>query len=364
MGNNKKILMVNNTPLLFNNKFLYCSNYFVDALPPTNVLNTSFTANWDLLSGATDYILEISTHSDFSILIGSINTGNVNTYNVTNLSELTTYYYRLTAILNSVILPTYSQTISVTTQQGYDMDVLLVSGGGDTDGSYSAPGGGGGGSVKLFTAQRIAIGNPIIITVGAGGYNTPSTFYNLTSITKGNGYDYGYDRINQNGIGGGYSFAGPIVNTPGITWGQNFLGHIGGGGYSLGTGTGPYDYNGYGGGGAGDDGDGKDATSSRYGDGGAGRTINIDGVNKIYGRGGNGTANRNAGSNGAANTGNGASGCGTYSEVGWSGRNGGSGIVRVKYLTNSVPTLIGGTKTTSGIYTIHTFTTSGVLTLS
>jgi hypothetical protein len=45
---------------------------------------------------------------------------------------------------------------------------------------------------------------------------------------------------------------------------------------------------------------------------------------------------------------------------------GGSGVVIVRYLTNDATmwSINGGTKTTSGNYTIHTFTSSGNLVIA
>jgi hypothetical protein len=61
---------------------------------------------------------------------------------------------------------------------------------------------------------------------------------------------------------------------------------------------------------------------------------------------------------GSANTGNGAKGAQQGS--GALGANGGSGIVIIRYLGAQRGT--GGTVTSSGGYTIHTFTSSGTYT--
>jgi len=71
------------------------------------------------------------------------------------------------------------------------------------------------------------------------------------------------------------------------------------------------------------------------------------------------------GSSGAANTGNGGGGGGSapgYNPIGIGGT-GGSGIVIIRYKTDGSDGVstssTGGTITTSGSYTIHTFTTGG-----
>jgi hypothetical protein len=72
------------------------------------------------------------------------------------------------------------------------------------------------------------------------------------------------------------------------------------------------------------------------------------------GGGGNGAQASGAGGNGAPNTGGGAGG----SQPGFAS-NGGSGIVKMRYLSGSVMGATGGTTSVSGGYVYHTFTGSG-----
>jgi hypothetical protein len=69
------------------------------------------------------------------------------------------------------------------------------------------------------------------------------------------------------------------------------------------------------------------------------------------------------GSNATANTGGGGGGGGAGTAIGGAG---GSGIVIVRYLTEDATgkTITGGTETTSGSYTIRTFTASGSLVIA
>ena len=87
------------------------------------------------------------------------------------------------------------------------------------------------------------------------------------------------------------------------------------------------------------------------------RTAQFGGV----GGGGNGSGGT-AASAGTANTGGGGGGGGMNSagSVGSAGGNGGSGIVIIRYLGAQRAT--GGTVTSAGGYTIHTFTSSGTYT--
>ena len=79
------------------------------------------------------------------------------------------------------------------------------------------------------------------------------------------------------------------------------------------------------------------------------------------GAAGNGASGNYTGTSGTANTGGGGGAGNTAS-----GGNGGSGVVIVRYLTADASgwTISGGTSTTSGSYTIHTFTSSGSLVVS
>jgi hypothetical protein len=83
------------------------------------------------------------------------------------------------------------------------------------------------------------------------------------------------------------------------------------------------------------------------------------------GGGANGVGNTTAIA-GTANTGGGGGGR-TGTNV--NGGNGGSGIVILRYLTadlnpSGLVSITGGTITTAGSYTVHTFTSTGTLTVS
>ncbi len=87
------------------------------ATPATNFTCTSFNANWGAVSGATSYIIDVSTSSSFATTLTgytNLTTGNVTTLNVTGLGSNTTYYYRVKSTNGcSTSLP--SNTISVGT---------------------------------------------------------------------------------------------------------------------------------------------------------------------------------------------------------------------------------------------------------
>ena len=70
------------------------------AVAASNLNCTSFSANWNASSGATNYFLDVATDGAFtSFLPGytNLNVGNVTTLNVSPISSGTTYYYRIRA---------------------------------------------------------------------------------------------------------------------------------------------------------------------------------------------------------------------------------------------------------------------------
>ena len=110
----------------------------------TNITSTSsvieFTANWQAVSGATSYQLDVSTDSNFgSFVFQGKNVGNVTSYVVTGLQEQTNYYYRVTAVSTSstgTAFSAYSNVIGPT--ETAKMSVL------DTLSNITGVGGGGG----------------------------------------------------------------------------------------------------------------------------------------------------------------------------------------------------------------------------
>ncbi|MBT3256449.1 MAG: DUF4347 domain-containing protein [Deltaproteobacteria bacterium] len=70
------------------------------ATAATSITGTGFSANWDAVSGATGYRLDVATDNDFvGFVTGYSNkdVGNVTTSSVTGLTGSTTYYYRIRA---------------------------------------------------------------------------------------------------------------------------------------------------------------------------------------------------------------------------------------------------------------------------
>ena len=264
------------------------------------------------------------------------------------------------------------------------VEVLVVAGGGG--GGAGTAGGGGGGGLIYNSNFSVTPGSALTVTVGAGGTGKVyavsnsagdnggnSVFGSLTAIGGGGGGNRDTNEVGKNGgSGGGGGGAEGGVNGAGTgTSGQGFAGGVGrgGGGGSAGGG----------GGGAG--GVGQASPSSGLGgNGGPGLGFDISGTFTYYGGGGGGGSHSGRSSGGIGGGGAGSENGPTYNAVagttntgggggggggaggGQYGGNGGSGIVIVRYL--GPQRAVGGTVTSSGGYTIHTFTTTGSTTFT
>jgi len=270
---------------------------------------------------------------------------------------------------NGFYLPFPNDTTGASLSANY----LVVAGGGgggrDAASGANNAGGGGGAGGYLASTTSLSATQSYIITVGAGGAGgganssgssgSNSVFNALTSIGGGGG------ARNTAGLSGGSGGGGAASSNAG---GAGTSGQGNNGGSANGFPSG-------GGGGAGAVGNSGSGTNS----GGAGLSSSISGSSVTYagggggaqyngaagagGAGGGGAGSVNAGNatSGTANTGGGGGGVGSdASGVTGSSGSGGSGIVIVSYAGG--PRYTGGTITSSGGNTIHTFTSSGVLT--
>lgn len=240
----------------------------------------------------------------------------------------------------------------------YSVQYVVVAGGGGggngQQSAYDGSGGGAGGYRSSVTGEMsgggasaespitVIPGTSYTVTVGAGGgaqtNGSNSVFGSITSVGGGSGASN--IAAGSGGSGGGGLGAG--------TAGQGYAGGGSGGGGAAEVGNTD-------GGNEGGDGVSSSITGSavfRAGGGGGGQA----GGSNAGGDGGGGAGNQNgAGTAGTANTGGG--GGGARNAGGGGGGAGGSGIVILRYAGSQRGT--GGTVTSSGGYTIHTFTSSG-----
>jgi hypothetical protein len=271
------------------------------------------------------------------------------------------------------------------------VNILVVGGGGGGGSSNGGAvaggalaGGGGGGGVQMTTVS-VVTGMTYTIAVGAGGagagggYASGSNGGNssfgtaLTAIGGGGGGGFaltGWSGGSGGGAGAGDLNSGGSATTGGHAGGAGGLGNASGGGGGGGaSGSGGSGTSGAGGiGGTGGDGVSNSDSGSAvvYGDGGGGGSVNAIAAGGS-GNGGVGFSAAAAGtsaSNGVANTGSGGGGGGeSGSGSNFAGGSGASGIVIVAYPTGTL-TATGGTITTSGANTIHTFRSSGTFTVT
>ena len=270
-----------------------------------------------------------------------------------------------------------STWVALTTQTAgvYAVQYLVIAGGGGGGGDY---GGGGGAGGYLTGTSNLTVGASYSIVIGAGGAaataglvpgtnGVNSTFNSLASIGGGGGGTYYNVNPTSGGSGGGLSISPGTVGS-----GTSGQGNAGSAGSNYVSGPGPWA--GGGGGGAGAVGGGY-VVSGTGGNGGAGLASSITGTSVTRaggggangqstggtggaGGGGNGGSNTTPGTAATVNTGSGGGGGGaTAAGLGGAG---GSGIVIISYFGSQRAT--GGTVTSSGGYTIHTFTSSGTFT--
>ena len=271
-----------------------------------------------------------------------------------------------------IALLTFRPPIPPTPVAPYDLDYLVIAGGGSGGSSnYELnPAYGSGGAGGYMSGSLIAATNPsYTVLIGAGGAGATKKGNNsyfqyfsgkIESIGGGGGgngaLQVGSRVLPENG-GSGYGATGGIVQGAGIP-GQGFAGGI-----AVSGGMG-------GGGGAGEAGANSDTTANggagltwldgiiRAGGGGGRTNTNVVGLG---GAGGGGIGGQNYGTlatAGAINTGSGGGGNGNI-PGGYGPVLGGSGIVKVRY--TGTPRATGGTITQNGGFTYHEFTSSGRL---
>ena len=249
------------------------------------------------------------------------------------------------------------------------VNYLIVAGGGG-GGDW-----GGGGAGGLITGiAYLDLGTyPVVVGAGGAGQDnaqgsdgTASSWNGISATGGGGGGGFGLSSIRDGRVGGSGGGAGYGSGVSGVAGAGTSGQGSAGGAPSAGTA-------GAGGGGAGAVGSVGSGTTG--GAGGAGSASSISGASVTYAGGGGGAGGTVLGAGGAGGGGNGGrsspalgatngtnnTGGGGGGGYGIIGGNGGSGVVIIAYTTSSM-TATGGTITTSGSNTIHTFTANGTFT--
>ena len=286
----------------------------------------------------------------------------------------------------------------------YTIDFLIVAGGGGGAGGEDADyygGGGGGAGGYLSSSLSVTQSTAYAITVGAGGAGGAGAGSGGATSSPGvNGSNS--SAFSQTILGGGYGAqAGPNVSYPGGSGGSGggatsgsvtqspASGTIGQGNAGGIGNSGAYPYGAAGGGAGAVGGNAQSVNQPGVGGGTGGVGLNWQSLGTFYAGGGGGGGAGNTTGNGAdggpggnggggaggspssrngtvgtANTGGGGGGGagGPQGSAGTPGDGaaGGSGVVIVRYLGGTRGT--GGTITSAGGYTYHTFTSSGTYT--
>jgi len=263
---------------------------------------------------------------------------------------------------------------------------ILAIGGGGAGGSSPAfgvgGGGGGAGGYQYNAAYSITPGS-YAVTIGGGGQTAgangdDTTFDTITAIGGGGGGSGNQPGTSGSNGGSGGGGGGNRANPAQInTGGTGSQGHNGGNG-TAGVHN-SQDGNAGGGGGSGTAGSNAPGKDGPGGVGGNGTSNSITGSAVTYAGGGGGGGSDSAASGGTGGGGAGGYYTGTNGIAGTDGLGGGGGgsggststfgkggkgVVIISYVTADFGACTGGTITTDGANTVHTFTSSGTFVLS
>lgn len=98
------------------------------ANPGTSISKNSFNANWNIVSGATSYFLDVATNSTFTNFVpgyNNLNVGSATSHTITGLTCQTQYYFRIRA-LNDCGISAYSNVVSVKTDYCIDVGCFTI----------------------------------------------------------------------------------------------------------------------------------------------------------------------------------------------------------------------------------------------
>jgi hypothetical protein len=376
--NNTSLHTIGNYSAYFNGCLAEC--YLIDgqALTPSSFTEVSATTGqlipkaYTGTYGTNGFHLPFSDNSTTAAL-GTDTSGNSNNWTPNNFSVVS-------GPANVITVPSSNAPPTV--------DYLVVGGGGA--GGYRIAGGGGGGGFRTGSAfsvspgtYTVTVGSGGVAGAGRGGNGEDSVFGSITAAGGGGGATVcdGPTSGANGGSGGGGSVcggagAGGTGNTPSTSPAQGTNG-------GAGSDTNPYKGGGGGGGAtnagvafssASDRGQGGNGTASSitgtsvtYAGGGSGGSLDETNIGVAanlggLGGGGNGAGPNQDATSGGVNTGGGGGGGGSASSSGKTGKQGGSGIVVLRYANTyadlTVASSLTYTYANTGGYKIYSFTAS------
>jgi len=136
----------------------------------TSVTATGFTANWNAVTGATGYFLDVATDSGFTTPVngyGNKDVGNVAASAVSGLTVNNTYYYRVRAY-NSSGSGATSNFITVLIVPFYTL-TLTISGNGGGSVTSTSP----SFSCNTGCTQQVAASTPLALTAAPAEFSLP-----------------------------------------------------------------------------------------------------------------------------------------------------------------------------------------------
>jgi hypothetical protein len=333
-------------------------------LSASSITTTSFVLSFSQATGGGEtisnykYALSTNGGSSYGAYTALSPADATSPVTISGLSSGTAYVVKIRAV-TAAGDGTESAGLSVTTAlpeiSGVEYLVIAGGGGGGSSGGGERAGGGAGGYKTSVASSTNGGGQALgsTMTLGTGTY----------AVTVGGG-----GNGSSAPTAGASSVFNGITSTGGGVGGNGGT-NPGGSAGSFGYGGGSSINNSAGGGGGGSGSAGGNASSGVAGNGGSGLSNSITGSSVARGGGGGGSSPTGVSGSGGSGGGGAAYTSGTVNTGGGGGGGGGaggSGIVIVRYLTSSASglTVTGGTKTTSGSYTIHTFTSSGSLVIA
>jgi hypothetical protein len=345
----------------------------VAATVTTNVASVSFTAPSNTGAAPVTSYTVYSTPGNLSV------SGTSSPISVPSLTLGTSYTFTVVANNNAGTSTLSTPSNSVTPASGMPIDYLIIAGGGGGGASF---GGGGGAGGYISGSTVVAPSGSLAVVVGGGGAggagdsNRSNGSPGINSTFSG-----------QIAIGGGYGGGESKLGGPGGSGGGSSRGATPGGSATAGQGNAgglsTADTGGAGGGGAGAVGVNHTAANNGAA-GGAGLPFTISGGSNTYCGGGGGAGYTTLGGNGAAGgAGGGGNGGGSnYGNTGtngtaygagggggaysgglfYGGGSGAGGVVIIRYAGGVKAS--GGTISSFGGNTIHTFTSNGTFALN